>query len=93
MPKIILSGHIEVPADELEQVREALTTHISKTRAEAGCLIFEVTESEDKLGVFTVYEEFESKEAFELHQKRVKESDWGAVTKNVSRHYTIQEVE
>ena len=92
MPKIILSGHIEVSEEELDQVRDALPIHIAKTRAETGCLIFEVTESADQLGVFTVCEEFISKEAFELHQRHVKESEWGTLTKNVKRKYVIKEV-
>jgi len=90
MQKVILSGHIEVPAEDIEAVRAALPDHISNTLAEKGCLVFEVKEHPTNPGVFSVYEEFTSQEAFELHQKRVKESAWDATTKNVVRHYTIK---
>lgn len=93
MNKITLSGHIQVPEKEIEKVREALPEHISKTLNEEGCLVFEVKEKENEMGVFSVYEEFKSKEAFELHQKRVKESEWGAVTRNVTRNYQIKGME
>jgi autoinducer 2-degrading protein len=93
MKKVILSGHIQVPEAELEEIREALTEHITLTLNEAGCLVFDVKEKENPVGTFTVYEEFGSKEAFEFHQKRVKESKWGAITKNVTRNDQIEGME
>lgn len=89
MKKITLSGHILVPPSELELIREALPIHIESTRAEEGCIKFQVEEHTTEAGRFDVYEEFVSKAAFEHHQERVKESDWGAKTQNVSRSYKI----
>ena len=91
--KVILSGHTIVREADLSRVRQALPEHIRLTYAEPGCIIFIVVENETELGRFDVYEEFESKEAFEAHQHRMKMSDWGAVTKRVERFYTIQEME
>ena len=93
MKKVILSGYIQVQEEEIEAIKMALPEHTSKTLAEDGCLVFEVTENEDEIGVFSVYEEFESKEAFEQHQHRVKESEWGAITKNVTRNYQVRHLE
>ncbi|MBJ7550891.1 hypothetical protein [Marinomonas ostreistagni] len=45
---------------------------------------------ENPLG-FDVYEVFADKESFELHQQRVKASNWGKVTVNVERHYELFE--
>lgn len=93
MPKVILSGYIQVPHHDRQSVKEALPTHIANTRAEKGCLRFEVTESAEEEGKFIVYEEFESDEAFQFHQKRTKASEWGERTKNISRHYRVQVVD
>ena len=93
MKKVILSGSIQVPEAELEAIRDALTEHVALTLNEEGCLLFEVKEKENPVGTFTVYEEFNSKEAFEFHQKRVKESKWGAITTNVTRNYQIEGME
>ena len=90
---IILSGHISVPESELAKIREALPKHIAATRAEAGCVVFNVQENETEIGRFEVYEEFTDKKAFQCHQERVRQSDWGAVTKNVIRHYTVTGLE
>jgi len=68
-----------------------LPAHISNTRSEPGCLIFEVTQNPNEKNVFSVYEEFADKQSFALHQARVKASIWGQVTANVERHYKINE--
>lgn len=91
MPKITLSGHIIVPKADLDAVKHALITHAELTLAETGCIIFRVTQDTVNPCKFSVYEEFESKESFNAHQTRVKNSKWGAVAKNVERHYEITE--
>ncbi len=91
MGKVILSGYIDIPENELEVVKTALDKHIELTRNEVGCLIFEVTQSSELSTRFTVYEEFTDKASFESHQARVKASDWGRVTGNVKRTYSIEE--
>ncbi|MGJ8618948.1 MAG: putative quinol monooxygenase [Methylophilaceae bacterium] len=93
MPKIILSGHIVVPDNDLEKVCDALSTHIALTRQEAGCLRFDVIQRDGFPNIFDVYEEFISKEAFEYHQARVKSSSWGKVASNVERQYSIREAD
>ena len=93
MKKIILSGYVSVPEVDLEGVRRALPGHISATRAESGCIVFEVKESELESGRFDVYEEFELMAAFETHQKRIKDSEWGTVSMGATRHYTIEELD
>ena len=42
-PRIRLSGHIDVPHERRAAVAEALPEHVRLTRAEPGCLRFEVT--------------------------------------------------
>lgn len=90
MSKVTLSGYIVVMGSELASVRDALPIHIETTRAEQGCIVFNVEEHATETGRFEVYEEFKTSDAFRYHQKRVRESDWGVVTKNVARHYTVE---
>lgn len=91
MAMTVLKGHIKVPENDLPAVLAELPAHISLTRCEAGCLEFEVKQRAQDPMVFDVFERFESKQAFDLHQARVRASRWGAVTGNVSRHYEISE--
>lgn len=87
--RVFLKGHIAVPADRLAQVRAALPEHIALTRAEPGCLSFEVEEDADVPGRFKVSETFESQAAFDAHQARTKASAWFEVTKGIPRDYEI----
>lgn len=89
MPRVIVKGYIEVPKEQLEKVIAALSMHIELTRAEEGCLIFDVSQDDRCPTRFSVYEEFIDHDAFELHQHRVKNSDWGMLTRDVKRHYDI----
>ncbi len=89
MSKTILKGHIEVPEDELLVVIKALHQHKALTHAEPGCLVFTVEQDVNDPTRFSVYEEFVDKAAFEHHQARVADSDWGRVTVNVKRFYTV----
>ena len=89
MAKVTLSGHIQVPRGNLEAVEREMDSHIQQTRAEAGCLVFEIVRSDDDRCRYDVYEEFSDRAAFEAHQSRVKASTWGKVTAGVTRHYEI----
>lgn len=89
MSKITLSGHIEVPIEDLDAVLTELPNHIALTHQEAGCITFTVTQDSNNPQRFDVYEEFTNKVEFEKHQARVKTSHWGKVTNKVERFYTI----
>ena len=93
MSKIILKGHIVVPEDDLEAVMEALPLHTELTLQEEGCLLFQVTQDQDRENIFHVYEEFRDRNSFERHQIRVRTSVWGEITKNVARHYQVEAID
>lgn len=89
MSKVILQGYILVSESELRVVKQELVTHSELTKQEPGCIKFDVTQDKSNPNKFHVYEEFTNQDAFTHHQDRVKNSYWGIVTKNVSRHYQI----
>ena len=89
MRKVILKGFIIVPFIDLSLVKFELKRHIQLTRAETGCLSFEVTQDPLNPCRFDVYEEFADQAAFQAHQARVKSSRWGEITVNVERHYRV----
>ncbi len=87
--KVCLRGYLVVPADRLEQVRTALPEHIALTRAEPGCLSFEVVEDAEIPGRYNVSEMFEDQTAFDAHQVRTRASAWFKVTDGIPREYSI----
>jgi quinol monooxygenase YgiN len=87
---IHLNGTLKCAADQQQKVRDALPDHIALTRAEPGCLEFEVVETAP--GLFAVSELFVDRAAFDAHQVRTRSSTWFVVTDGMARDYTISEV-
>lgn len=82
-----LEGHIDVPADRIAQVSEALKDHINLTRAEEGCIFFNVDKCDKIEGRFLVSEAFVDEAAFQFHQERAGASPWAKASKDVPRDY------
>ena len=77
-------------ADEAASVRAHLPDHIRLTRAEPGCLCFEVTATADSL-TWMVCERFTDRAAFDAHQTRAAHSPWAEATRGIRRDYTLQD--
>lgn len=75
--------------DEAARVRAHLTEHIRLTRAEPGCLRFDVV-SVDAL-TWQVDEDFTDRAAFDAHQTRTAGSVWAAFTHGIRRDFAISE--
>ncbi|KQM23419.1 MULTISPECIES: putative quinol monooxygenase [unclassified Frigoribacterium] len=89
MTEVHLSGHLICGTEEEARIVSFhLPTHVELTRAEVGCLAFDVTPTIDPL-VWVVAERFEDQHVFELHQQRVAGSDWGRATVGITRRYSI----
>ena len=76
--------------DEVQAVRNHLSLHLSLTRAEPGCLLFEVTETDDPM-VWEVREAFRDHASFDAHQARTRDSVWFAATKEIKRDFRLDE--
>jgi quinol monooxygenase YgiN len=63
-------------------------THIALSRAEPGCLSFEVTQTDDPL-IWTVTETFADQAAFDAHQTRTRASDWYRLTAHIPRDFHV----
>ncbi|GAA5149113.1 hypothetical protein GCM10025768_11810 [Microbacterium pseudoresistens] len=86
---VTLTGLLVCRSDaEADAVREHLAAHIDLTRAEAGCVSFDVAATDDPL-VWSVAEHFRDAEAFRAHQRRVAESAWGRATEGIERRYSV----
>ena len=69
-------------------VRAHLGAHVRLSRAEPGCLRFDVVATDDPL-IWQVEEAFVDQAAFAAHQARVAASRWGAVTAGIARAYRV----
>lgn len=77
--------------DEAAIVRQYLPEHIRLSRAEPGCLTFNVTPTADPL-VWRLDESFVDKAAFEAHQIRTRASAWFKATAQMKRDFQVTEV-
>jgi (4S)-4-hydroxy-5-phosphonooxypentane-2,3-dione isomerase len=106
--RVTLKGYIEVPTADRDRVMAQLENHIWLTRAEPGCLKFEVQQrerhqkySEDSENAetgndficFDVEEEFVDRQAYFFHQKRLQGGAWAKATSNAKRSYTVTGLE
>ena len=70
-------------------VAQHLPLHVELTRAEQGCLSFEVNLTHNPL-VWQVDEQFQDAATFQAHQQRVSASKWGRTTASIERRYEIR---
>ena len=88
-PTIRLTGRlICATEDEAATVRRHLPEHIRLTRAEPGCLSFEVRPT-DQPGVWQVDETFADAAAFAAHQTRTRASAWWQATAAIRREFSV----
>lgn len=90
MNNVFLTGQLICrDKDEVAIVVQHLPLHMELTRAEEGCISFEVQPTQ-RSGEWQVEEKFQDADAFRAHQKRVAESQWGRMTAGIERRYTVE---
>lgn len=89
MTQVDVHGQL-VCADEAQAASLAahLAHHAELTRAEPGCVQFQVVATDDPL-VWQVDEVYAGPDAFRAHQARLAGGEWAAATVGIERRYTI----
>ncbi|MBF9035900.1 antibiotic biosynthesis monooxygenase [Rhodobacterales bacterium HKCCE2091] len=86
----VLEGRLICASDEEARiVEEHLPEHIRLTRAEDGCISFDVRPGEAER-TWEVRERFADQESFEAHQERTRNSAWGRATAGIDRDYAVR---
>ena len=86
-----LTGYLDIDPSCLEEIRAAMPDHIRLSRAEPGCLSFELRFDRQCSTRLLVEEVFCDRAAFEAHQARMLASPWAEITRGIARHYQISE--
>lgn len=76
--------------DELALVLAHAQDHVDASRAEPGCLQFDLWQTEDPL-VFRVAERFADLAAYRAHQARNRASVWGPLTARIERRNFVRQ--
>ncbi len=89
---IRLRGHLICTTQaEAQIVRTHVAEHIRLSRAEPGCLTFEITQTDDPM-VWEVMESFRTRADFYAHQTRTRASQWFAATSGILRDFRVEEL-
>jgi quinol monooxygenase YgiN len=78
-------------AEEVAAVQTHLAAHLALTRAEPGCLTFEVSPTDDPM-IYEVMEAFRDRASFDAHQARTRDSVWFAATRGILRDFRMEEI-
>ena len=76
------------PAEKAGELMTAWQEHVRLSRAEAGCIRFDYTVSDDGRTV-TIDEEWSDKAAFEAHGARSRASAWAAHGADLDRKIEV----
>ena len=79
---------IAANASEADLIRSYLPDHIRLSRAEPGCLSFNVYPTDDPL-VWRLEESFSDQAAFEAHQARTRAGAWYKATAHLRRDFRV----
>lgn len=91
-PMVALEGRlICADAAQMMTALDLLPGHAELSRAEPGCLRFEVWQGDDPL-VWHVAELFRDADGFAAHQQRVADSEWGLKSHALTRDFARREV-
>ena len=67
MKTVRVIAHLTAKADKIEETRAALIAVIEPTRAEDGCILYELMQNNADPADFTFYEEWSSDAALDAH--------------------------
>lgn len=86
---IVINGTIICTPDDIDMVVERVAEHVRLTRLEPGCIMFNITQSDDDPCVFNVSERFVDQAAFDTHSTRTRASVWWEKSKHIPRDMNI----
>ncbi len=90
-PMIALTGRlICTDAGQMMTALSLLPDHVTASRAEPGCLRFDLWQDDDPL-IWNLAELFVNADAFAAHQARLKDSAWGQGSAAITRDYQQHE--
>jgi quinol monooxygenase YgiN len=92
MVKLTIVANITANADNIELVKAELLKLIKTTRAEAGCINYDLHQDNDNPAYFLFYENWESRELWQDHMGKQHLLDYLAATEGAVKEFVISEM-
>ncbi|RDE19684.1 antibiotic biosynthesis monooxygenase [Motiliproteus coralliicola] len=92
MSQLTIVANIKAEADKIELVKTELEKLIEITRAEAGCINYDLHQDNDNPAHFLFYENWESRELWQAHMANQHLQDYLAATEGAVAEFTLNEM-
>ncbi len=92
MAKLTIVANIKANADKIELVKAELLKLIEITRAEEGCINYDLHQDNEDLSHFVFYENWESRELWQAHMANQHLADYMAATEGAVEEFTLNEM-
>lgn len=90
--KLTIVAKIEANPDKVELVKAELLKLIPITRAEAGCIQYDLHQDNDSPNVFVFYENWESRELWQDHMNNTHLAEYMQATDGAVKNFTVHEM-
>ncbi|MEM7227228.1 MAG: putative quinol monooxygenase [Planctomycetota bacterium] len=92
MAALTIVAHITANPDAVELVREELQRLIATTRAEDGCVQYDLHQDNDNPAHFMFFENWTSRELWQQHMNNQHLKDYLAATEGAVADFTLHEM-
>lgn len=92
MANLTIVANITAKADKIDLVRAALLKLIDITRAEEGCITYDLHQDNENPAHFLFYENWESRELWQAHMGNQHLKDYRTATDGAVEEFTVNEM-
>lgn len=92
MAKLTIVANIIAKADQVELVKAELLKLIDVTRAEEGCINYDLHQDNENPAHFTFYENWESRELWRMHMDNEHLAQYMKATEGAVDTFTLNEM-
>jgi len=92
MTKLTIVAHIKANPDQIALVKSELEKLVPITRAEAGCIRYDLHRDNDNPAHFMFYETWESRELWQIHMNASHLAAYKQATNGAVAEFTLNEM-
>ena len=92
MSQLTIVANIHANADKIDLVKEELLKLIDITRAEPGCINYDLHQDNDNPAHFMFYENWESRDLWQTHMNAPHLAAYMAATEGAVAEFTLNEM-
>ncbi|MCI2284357.1 antibiotic biosynthesis monooxygenase [Colwellia sp. MSW7] len=92
MTQLTIVANIKAKADQIDLVKAELIKLINITRAETGCINYDLHQNNENPAHFMFYENWETRELWQSHMANQHLADYLAATEGAVDEFTVNEM-